>query len=98
MEGNGMDKGTIVRTIALALAWINQLLAVNHISPIPVDEVTISSVITGVVSLWTWWKNNNFTREAKQADNKLKELKYEKKLPTTGKAPSDFDADKDGQI
>ena len=28
----------------------------------------------------------------------LKQLKYEKKQPTTGKAPSDFDADKDGQI
>lgn len=93
-----MDTGTIIRTIILVLAWINQGLAVNHISPIPVDEVTISSVITGIVSLWTWWKNNNFTKEAKQADDKLKDLKYQKKQPSTGKAPSDFDADKDGQI
>ncbi|MDW3788520.1 phage holin [Staphylococcus saprophyticus] len=93
-----MNTGTIVRTIILALAWINQILAINHISPIPIDEVTISSVITGLASLWTWWKNNNFTHAAKEADNKLKELKYQKKLPTNGKAPSNFDADKDGQI
>lgn len=50
------DAGSIARTIALALAWINQILAMNKISPIPVDEMTISTVITGVVSLLAWWK------------------------------------------
>ena len=47
------DVGSIARTIALALAWINQILAMNKISPIPVDEMTISTVITGVVSLFS---------------------------------------------
>ncbi|WP_142297961.1 phage holin, partial [Staphylococcus aureus] len=56
-----MDIGTIVRTILLIVAWINQFLAIKHISPIQVDEVFISTVVTGIVSIWTWWKNNNFT-------------------------------------
>lgn len=50
------DVGSIVRTIVFILAWVNQFLATKHISPIPVDEVTISSIITGAISLWTWWK------------------------------------------
>ena len=45
------DVGSIVRTIVFILAWVNQFLATKHISPIPVDEVTISSIITGAVSL-----------------------------------------------
>lgn len=63
------DVGSIVRTIVFILAWVNQFLATKHISPIPVDEVTISSIITGAISLWTWWKNNNFSHAA-QKDNK----------------------------
>lgn len=63
------DVGSIVRTIVFILAWVNQFLATKNISPIPVDEVTISSIITGAVSLWTWWKNNNFSHAA-QKDNK----------------------------
>ena len=41
------DVGSIVRTIVFILAWVNQFLATKNISPIPVDEVTISSIITG---------------------------------------------------
>lgn len=72
---NQMDTGTIVRTILLILAWVNQVLALNHISPIPVDEVTISTLITGVVSLWTWWKNNNFTHHAQKGQKVIKQSK-----------------------
>ena len=46
-----MDIGTIVRTILLIVAWINQFLAIKHISPIPVDEVFISTVVTGIISI-----------------------------------------------
>ncbi|UIF32944.1 phage holin, partial [Staphylococcus aureus] len=41
-----MDIGTIVRTILLIVAWINQFLAIKHISPIPVDELIRSRVVT----------------------------------------------------
>ena len=57
----------------------------NHISPIPVDEMTISTVITGVFSLWAWWKNNNFTHAAKRA-RKIHEVKAGTEN-TNGKAP-----------
>ena len=81
-----IDKGTMVRTILLILAWVNQILAMNHISPIPVDEMTISTVITGVFSLWAWWKNNNFTHAAKKGQEKIHEVKAGTEN-TNGKAP-----------
>ena len=81
-----IDNGTIVRTTLLILAWVNQILAMNHISPIPVDEMTISTVITGVFSLWAWWKNNNFTHAAKKGQEKIHEVKAGTEN-TNGKAP-----------
>lgn len=79
------DVGSIVRTIVFILAWVNQFLATKHISPIPVDEVTISSIITGAVSLWTWWKNNNFSHAAQKGQQKLNEVKAG--TNSTGGAP-----------
>lgn len=79
------DVGTITRTIVLALAWINQYLAINHISPIPVDEVAISTVLTGIVSIWSWWKNNNFSHAAKKGQEKIHEVKAG--VDSTGGAP-----------
>lgn len=79
------DVGSIVRTIVFILAWVNQFLATKNISPIPVDEVTISSIITGVVSLWTWWKNNNFSHAAQKGQQKLHEVKAG--TDSTGGAP-----------
>ncbi|MHA6806358.1 phage holin [Staphylococcus capitis subsp. urealyticus] len=80
-----MDTGTIVRTILLILAWVNQILAMNHISPIPVDEMTISTVITGIISLVAWWKNNNFTHAAHKGQQKIHEVKAG--TASTGGAP-----------
>ncbi|MEB6046050.1 MULTISPECIES: phage holin [Staphylococcus] len=85
------------RYIVLLLALINQWLADKGLSPIPVDEETISKIITTVVGLYVAYKDNPITKEGKQANDKLKELKYEKKQPTNGKAPSDFDASNEGQ-
>ncbi|ASN70111.1 putative holin [uncultured Caudovirales phage] len=79
------DVGSIVRTIVFILAWVNQFLATKNISPIPVDEVTISSIITGAVSLWTWWKNNNFSHAAQKGQQKLHEVKAG--TNSTGGAP-----------
>lgn len=79
------DVGSIVRTIVFILAWVNQFLATKHISPIPVDEVTISTVITGVVSLITWWKNNNFSHAAQKGQQKIHEVKAG--TDATGAAP-----------
>ena len=79
------DVGSIVRTIVFILAWVNQFLATKHISPIPVDEVTISSIITGAISLWTWWKNNNFSHAAQKGQQKLHGVKAG--TDSTGAAP-----------
>ncbi|MGS0657037.1 phage holin [Staphylococcus arlettae] len=93
-----LTKGSAVRYIVLLLALINQWLADKGLSPIPIDEETISTIITTVVGLYVAYKDNPVTKEGKKANDELKQLKYEKKQPTTGKAPSNFDADKDGQI
>lgn len=90
--------GAAVRFIVLILALINQWLATKNISPIPVDEDSISSILTTIIALYVAYKDNPVSKEGKQANDKLKQLKYEKKQPTNGKAPSDFDGNNDGQI
>ena len=70
---------TIVRTVILALALINQILTSTGRSVIPVSNEEISEAITLVVtigaSVWAWWKNNSFTKPAIKADEVLKDLK-----------------------
>ena len=63
-----MNTGTIIRTICLALALINQILTATGHSIIPIDDETIqalvSTIVTIVTALVAWWKNNDFTEEA----------------------------------
>ncbi|ETO51485.1 hypothetical protein Y002_14160, partial [Staphylococcus aureus MUM270] len=47
-----MDAKVITRYIVLILALVNQFLANKGISPIPVDDETISIILT-VVALYT---------------------------------------------
>lgn len=62
-----MDKGTVIRTIALAIAWINALLVQYGLQPIPVlDEETIAYGLAFLASLWGWFKNNYITLKGKQ--------------------------------
>ncbi|MED3792306.1 phage holin [Niallia alba] len=74
-----MDKFTLIRTIVLAVALINQSLVLAGYSPLPFDDTqvenTVTIVFSVVASLLAWWKNNSITREAKEADKYLKELK-----------------------
>ncbi|NJP37935.1 phage holin [Alkalicoccus luteus] len=78
-----MDKMTIARTAALALALINQLLASFGYSPLPFDEqqveVAVSSTLTAAAAVWAWWKNNSVTKEAQEADEVMKQKKAAKK-------------------
>lgn len=70
---------TIVRTAILIVALINQALTVAGKSLIPVtdEQITefISLAVTICASLWAWWKNNSFTKNAIEADKVLAELK-----------------------
>lgn len=74
-----IEKGTIVRTAALAFALINQLLTISGYHPLPFtdDEFgqAVSMILTAGASLWAWWKNNSFTQAAIAADEHLQNLK-----------------------
>jgi SPP1 family holin len=66
-----VDLGTKVRTVALFISILNQLLAVWGISPLPFNEeaieLTASTVILGASAIWAWWKDNSFTAKARRA-------------------------------
>ena len=77
------DAGTIARTIVLALALTNQMLAMFGYGTIDITEDMIYQVCTGVATigaaLVAWWKNNSYTKEARKADIRMKEAKALKK-------------------
>lgn len=70
-----IDKVTLTRTVLLWLTIINQILTALKINPLPLDDATVSTLITTVFALWAWWKNNSFTEHARMADQYLKEAK-----------------------
>ena len=39
----------------------------------------ISMIAMGAASIWAWWKNNSFTKEAIAADNLLRDMKIANK-------------------
>ena len=75
--------GTIVRTVILAVALINQILVASGHSVIPIpDEDWENLITTGatvITALIAWWKNNSFTNAAKAGDALMHELKGAKK-------------------
>ena len=89
-----MSKATILRFSLLILALINQFLANKGLSPIPVDEETISTIITAVIGLYVGYKDNPTSKEGKWANQKLQKYKAEKKYQkATGKAPVQINTD-----
>lgn len=78
-----VSKETIIRTIALVLSIVNYILTAKGKNPLPFSETEvyefISMIMMSAASLWAWWKNNSFTKEAIAADKVLADLKTEKK-------------------
>lgn len=72
---NKENVATLTRTVLLWLSIVNQILTATGKNPLPLDDMTVSTVITSVFALWAWWKNNSFTSHAKLADAYLKEAK-----------------------
>lgn len=76
-------KETIIRTILLIVAIINQVLTASGKNPLPFSDEEIYGGITAIMTIavtaWAWWKNNSFTKEALEADVLLRDLKAEKK-------------------
>lgn len=77
-----VNKETIVRTIVLVLALVNNVLTMCGKNPLPFSDeelyLGVSSVVTVCVTLWAWWKNNSFTQNAIEADEFLREKRKNK--------------------
>lgn len=79
MSNLKVSTATIVRTICLILALVNQVLSVTGHAVLPISneqtEQLVTLVITISTSLISWWKNNSFTQPALQADAVLTDLR-----------------------
>lgn len=78
-----ISKGTIIRTVILVVALINQFLTIagKAVLPFSDEQITnfLSMALTGTASILAWWKNNSFTQCAISADIDLKRMKEEEK-------------------
>jgi len=83
MRKFNIDKATLIRTLVLIVALVNQALVAFGLSPVPFTaaeiEAGLSTLFTVLATLWTWWKNNDVTPEAKQATKHMQALKAKKK-------------------
>ena len=74
---------TIVRTILLGLAIINQVLAITGRDKLPFTDDQVYQIVslfaTIITSIMAWWKNNSFTQAALKADEEMKRLKENSK-------------------
>ncbi len=75
-----ITKATWTRIIVLFLVLANQIsVSFLDFEILPFDESKIyegvSVVLTVGVAIWTAWKNNSITDEAKQADEYLYDLR-----------------------
>ncbi len=75
-----ITKATWTRIIVLFLVLINQIsISFFEFEILPFGESQIyegvSVVLTVIAAIWTAWKNNSITDEAKRADEYLKDLR-----------------------
>lgn len=69
VEVPAIGKGTIARTILLAIGLINLALTATGNSPLPFDSedvnMAVSVIFDIIVSIVAWWKDNDFTVRAR---------------------------------
>ncbi len=69
-------KQAITRLTVLLILFVNQFLVTLGWDPLPFNEeqiyAAVSSVATAAMAIYTWWKNNNVTKQAQHNDNFLK--------------------------
>lgn len=72
----------ITNLIVMVVLTLNASLTLAGKNPIPFDENTFTEVMAYVFSglsiLWSWWKNNNITDEAIEAQSLLNDLKEDR--------------------
>lgn len=76
-----VNAGTIGRTLVLVLGLANAALKLMGKEVLPIGDEQINAGITASwavgASLWAWWKNNSFTKNAIEADNYKESLKQD---------------------
>ena len=67
----------IIRLVVVIALFINSFLSAIGKSPISNEQVYtyVSEFITLLGTGWTWWKNNNITEAAAEAQGLLRVLK-----------------------
>ncbi len=69
-EGLIIDRGTVIRSIVLAIALINQFLTAFGLTKIPGTSeeqiLVISTIFTAVTAIIAWFKNNYLTAKGKK--------------------------------
>lgn len=79
MDMKKISTDTIIRSVAMFVALVNQILTMFGKNPLPFAEEEIYEVITifatVATTVWAWWRNNSFTTEAIKADKYLTSLK-----------------------
>lgn len=75
MNLKGVSKQTWARTVVLLLALINQALVMFGVTDneVELEEWTqyVAYAFTVITAVWSWWKNNSFTKKAQEADSLL---------------------------
>jgi len=77
-----MDKGTLIRTIVLIIALVNQFLVTAGLNPIPGAEELwgeiLATVFTFIAAAIAWFKNNYVTAKGKKQKEVLQKEKLTK--------------------
>jgi SPP1 family holin len=61
-----MNKAGLIRTIVLVIALVNQVLQVKGMSPLPIDDVQIESLVSLIFTITAsviTWKHDNFKKK-----------------------------------
>lgn len=79
-----MSTDLIARLVISIIAAINAAAAAFGFNPFNVDEQTVYTAVSFIVALITWvwgfWKNNDFTEEARAATAYMHDLKEARHL------------------
>lgn len=83
-----IKKETIIRTVVLLLAILNNILSLLGKSPFPYSseevEQAVTIIVTVVATLWAWWKNNSFTLPARLGDEEMIRQRIKRRLYKKG--------------
>lgn len=74
-----MNINVIARFVALGVVLLNSVLTMFNVNPMPFSQEEtygiVSTILTCGVAIYTAWKNNSVTKEAKAADKVMVALK-----------------------